>query len=238
MKKIPDKLMCILALAVILLFGITTDYAHGFGTRSFDFILIGTIIPSDEEGNTKTYELWTDDDTWRFTVTKARVTTRASVTGSRLLMDIFPRKIKLLGPDRILAPLKQPEIVGKSFELGGRLYIQSRLFNLNRVEEVREKWRIKVNHSAKSDGTIVFRVSPEGQPAIVVTVEIKDGTKKRKVAAVIRDALKDKLPKDGYHVKRDNFVDVLIKPRPETPDFGLEIVSNSVQEVSITLHRE
>jgi hypothetical protein len=139
MKKTPYKLMFILAMAVITIFGITTDYARGFGTRSFDFILIGTIIPSDEEGNTKTYELWTDDDTWRFTVTKARVTTRASVTGSRLLMDIFPRKIKLLGPERILAPLKQSKTVGKSFKLGGRLYIQSRLFNLNTVEEVVEE---------------------------------------------------------------------------------------------------
>jgi hypothetical protein len=139
MKETPYKLMCILALAVILIFGITTDYARGFGTGSFDFVLIGTIIPSDEEGNPKTYELWTDDDTWRFTVTGAHVTTRASVTGSRLLMDIFPRKIKLLGPEKVLAPLKQPEIVGKRFKLGGRLYIQSRLFNLNTVEEVVEE---------------------------------------------------------------------------------------------------
>ena len=238
MNKSLDKRKCILALAFILLFGIMNDYAFGYGADSFDFILIGTVIPSDEEGNTKTYDLWTDENKWRFAVTQAYVTTGASVSGWRLLMDIFPREIKLLGEETVIAPLKQPEIVGKNFKLGGRLHIRSRFFHLNIVEEVPKKWRIKVNHSAESDGTIVFRVSPEGQPAIVVTVEIKDGTRKMKAAAMIRDALQDKLPKDGYHVERDDFKDVLIKRRGDTPKFDLEIVSNSVQDINITLQKE
>lgn len=100
------------------------------------------------------------------------------------------------------------------------------------------KWRIKVNHSAKSDGTIVFRVSPKNQPSIDVTVHIKNLTTENHVAAKIRDAFKEQLPRDGYHVERDDFEDVLIKKRGDTPNFGLELVSSSVEKVSIRMHKE
>jgi hypothetical protein len=37
--------------------------------------------------------------------------------------------------------------------------------------ELSNKWRIKVNHDAKSDCTMVFRVSPKDQTAIDVTAQ-------------------------------------------------------------------
>ena len=101
--------------------------------------MIGTFISPDKKGNTKTYELWTDEKTWRFAVTKARVMSRASVSGWRLLSEIFPRKIKLFGDERVTAPLKQPEIVGKAFKLRGSLYVNQKTFHLNIVEEVVEE---------------------------------------------------------------------------------------------------
>ena len=122
-----------------LVFGFTNAHALVVGTGSFDVLLIGTFITLDEKGNTKTFELWTDKDKWRFKVTKSRNMGQEDVTGSRILMDIFPRRIKLLGDERVIAPLKQPEIVGKNFKLRGRLYIGSKWFHLNIVEEIIEE---------------------------------------------------------------------------------------------------
>lgn len=136
MKKTSDKKMYILSLAFILIFGITNANALAAGTGPFDVLLIGTFISPDEKGNPKTYELWTDEEKWRFTVTKAYVMSRASVSGWRLLSDIFPRKIKVFGDERVTAPLKQPEIVGKTFKLRGSLYVNNKRFHLNIVEEV------------------------------------------------------------------------------------------------------
>jgi hypothetical protein len=139
MKKTPNKSMCILALAFILIFGITNARALVVGTGSFDVLLIGTFISPDEKGNSRTFDLWTDKDKWRFKVTKSRNMGQADVSGSRLLMEIFPRKINLFGDERILAPLKQPELEGKNFKLRGRLYINAKRFHLNIVEEVVEE---------------------------------------------------------------------------------------------------
>lgn len=104
--------------------------------------------------------------------------------------------------------------------------------------DLSNKWRIKVNHSAKSDGKIVFRVSPKGQAPIDVTVEIKKGTRENKVAIEIRDEFKYRLSPKKYHIERDDWEDVLIKRRGDTPNFGLELISNSVQKVSINLRKE
>ena len=48
-------------------------------------------------------------------------------------------KIRLFGHERVVAPLKEPEIVGKTFKLRGRLYVSSKRFNLSIVEEVLEE---------------------------------------------------------------------------------------------------
>jgi hypothetical protein len=69
-------------------------------------------------------------------------------------------------------------------------------------------------------------------------VEIMAHTRENRVAAAIRDVLKAQLPRDGYHVERVDFEDVLIKKRGDTPNFGLELVSNSVEGISITIHKE
>ena len=139
MKKTPNKKICILILAFILIFGITNDYARGFGTDSIHIRLAGTFISPDEKGNTKTFELWTDEEKWRFTVTKAIIMSGAAVNGWRVLAEIRPKKIKLIGEESLIAPLKQPEIVGRTFKLRGSLYVNNKRFHLNIVEEVVEE---------------------------------------------------------------------------------------------------
>jgi len=120
-----------------LVFGFTNTHAQVFiRTAPFDVLLIGAFISLDEKGNSKTYELRNQEDKWRFKVTEARVMSGASTSGWRVLSEIFPRKISLYAEERILAPLKQPEIVGKTFKLRGWLNINTKRFNLNFVDEI------------------------------------------------------------------------------------------------------
>ena len=44
------------------------------------------------------------------------------------------------------------------------------------------KWRVNVSESAKSDGTILFRVTPKDGTAVDVPVAIKDGTSENHVS--------------------------------------------------------
>ena len=124
-------------------------------------------------------------------------------------------------------------------DLIGNYECSSSFFSLRNREPPSSKLRgIKVIHNAKSDGTIVFRVSPKDQLSIDVTIQIKKGTNENRVAVEIREAFQAQLPKDGYHIQRDDFEDVLVKKRGDTPNFGLELVSNNVENVSIKLHKE
>lgn len=100
------------------------------------------------------------------------------------------------------------------------------------------KWRIEVSEGAKSSGVMVFRVSPKGQPAIDVTVHINDGLRENMVAQAIKDAFREQLPSDGYHVERDDGEDVLVKRRRNTPRFGLDLISSDVKAVRINLDKE
>jgi len=100
------------------------------------------------------------------------------------------------------------------------------------------KWRIEVSEGAKSNGTMVFRITPKNQAGLTVEVEIKDGMGENKVAARIRDAFKAQLPKDGFHMERDDGEDVLVKKRGDTPRFALALISSNVKAVRIHIEEE
>ena len=136
MTKRCNKKMCVLALAFILMLGITQTHARVVNTGTVDMLLIGTFISPNAEGNSRTFDLWTKEDNWRFTVTKARAMSGAGVTAWRILSEIFPRRIMLLGNEKLISPLKKSEIVGKNFKLRGTLYIVSKRYHLRSVEEV------------------------------------------------------------------------------------------------------
>ena len=123
----------------LVLLGITNASSGIVRTGPFEVVMIGQFMSGDVKGDTKIYELWTEEDKWQFKVNKIRLMSSASVTGWRLLNEVYPRRIKLLGFDQMIKPLRQPEIGGKKFKLKGRLYINSRSFHLSRVEEVLEE---------------------------------------------------------------------------------------------------
>jgi hypothetical protein len=84
------------------------------------------------------------------------------------------------------------------------------------------------------DGEIVFRVTPQGGEAVEIAVQIETGTGENAVARRIRDAFRQQLVGD-YKIKTDDGEEVTIRARGETPDFTIELVSNSVQRTSIDI---
>jgi hypothetical protein len=99
------------------------------------------------------------------------------------------------------------------------------------------KWRVNVSESAKSDGTILFRVTPKDGTAVDVPVAIKDGTGENHVARTIRDAFRATLDKDEFHSETDDGEDVLLKKR-KGPDFELKFVESDVKAVRIHVRKE
>jgi len=100
------------------------------------------------------------------------------------------------------------------------------------------KWRLQFSGGANSDGVIILRLSPKGGAPQEVSIAIEDGRGENGVAKDVTESLKAQLPGDIYHVERDDGEDVLIKKRRGTADFGVEILSNTVEGVRINPDRE
>jgi hypothetical protein len=106
------------------------------------------------------------------------------------------------------------------------------------IASTSNKWRLQFSGGADSNGVIVLTFTPVGGEPITVDIAVKDGTPENGVARTVTEALKASLPKDGFHVERDDGEDVLIKQRHGAAEFGIEIVSNSVEGVRINPDRE
>jgi hypothetical protein len=100
------------------------------------------------------------------------------------------------------------------------------------------KWRIEMSGEARSSGDIVFRVTPRQGEAVDVNVDIESGRNENNVAKDVRDALAAKLSPDRYTIEVDDGEDILIKKKDGQPDFALELVESSVQNVSIKVEAE
>ena len=100
------------------------------------------------------------------------------------------------------------------------------------------KWRIEMSGQALTTGEIQFRVTPRQGESVDVNVGIKSGRSENNVAKDVRDALAAKLSPDRYTVEVDDGEDILIKKKDGQPDFALELVESSVQNVSIKVEGE
>jgi len=69
------------------------------------------------------------------------------------------------------------------------------------LADTSNKWRIKVDGGANSDGEMIFHVTPKNGETIVVRVTMKNGTGENRVAKTIRDAFEVQLLGDLYHVE-------------------------------------
>jgi len=103
---------------------------------------------------------------------------------------------------------------------------------------ISNKWRIEVDGGANSDGEMIFHVTPYEGSAIVITVTVKDGTGENRVAKTIRNAFKEQLPEDQFHIEVDDGEDVLVKKKFGEKNFALSFVSSTVKHTEIELERE
>lgn len=100
------------------------------------------------------------------------------------------------------------------------------------------KWRVEFSGGAESDGAIALKITPKGGEPIEASIEIKKGASENHVAKAVVEGLKAQLPKEAYHVERDDGEDVLLKKKRGAADFGVEIVSNTVKGVRINPEHE
>jgi hypothetical protein len=99
------------------------------------------------------------------------------------------------------------------------------------------KWRIEVKEGANNDGVARFRVTPKGEAAIDVTVNIKDGRSENGVARDVKNAFKTALDPKRFHVEGDDGEDVLVK-KLGGPDFSIELVESTLKGTHFDLERE
>ena len=100
------------------------------------------------------------------------------------------------------------------------------------------KWRIEIDGQAVKTGDMEFRVTPSQGDAIDVVATIRSGRSENNVAKDVRDAFAAKLSPERYTVEVDDGEDVLIKKKEGQPDFALELVESSVQNVSVKIEGE
>lgn len=100
------------------------------------------------------------------------------------------------------------------------------------------KWRIEVSEGARSDGEMIFQITPRSGQAQLVTVPIQSSFGENHVARAIRDAFRDQLDSDQFHIERDDGEDVLVKKHRGEAGFALRIISSSVKAVRIRVQKE
>jgi len=100
------------------------------------------------------------------------------------------------------------------------------------------KWRLQFSGKADSDGVITITVHPKGGEPITTAIAVENNTGENAVAKTVVKGLEANLPKDGYHVERDDGEDVLVKKRHGAANFDLTIDSNTVKGVRINRDRE
>jgi hypothetical protein len=100
------------------------------------------------------------------------------------------------------------------------------------------KWRLQFSGNAESDGVITMKFTPKKGEPTVAEIPIKKGTSENSVAKAVVKALKAQLPKDQYHIERDDGEDVLVKRKSGGVYFGYELVSNTVKGVRINPDKE
>ena len=99
------------------------------------------------------------------------------------------------------------------------------------------KWRIEVSDTAKSAGSMLFRLTPKDGTPIEVTVAIAEGRSENNIAKDIRTALKAALDPKTFHTEVDDGEDVLVKKR-KGPEVALVLVESTVQNTRINIEKE
>jgi hypothetical protein len=101
------------------------------------------------------------------------------------------------------------------------------------------KWRIKFDNEAKSDGTLVFRLVMKDTKVepITVSIPISKGTNENSSAGKVKSALQKAFPRD-FNVEKDDGESVLVKLNVIEGSSSLVLLSNDVKNLKIKIKKE
>lgn len=101
------------------------------------------------------------------------------------------------------------------------------------------KWRIVFDNRAKTNGTLVFRMTLQGSDTdpVIVRIPIKKGTGENNAADAVKLALRKAFPKK-FKVEGDDGESVLVKLNFVEGRSSLELLSNDVKNLKIKIRKE
>ena len=101
------------------------------------------------------------------------------------------------------------------------------------------KWRVKFDNEAKSDGTLVFRLVMKDTKVepITVNIPIKKGTNENSAASKVKSTLQKAFPRD-FNVEKDDGESVLVKLNVIEGSSSLVLLSNDVKNLKIKIRKE
>lgn len=101
------------------------------------------------------------------------------------------------------------------------------------------KWRIVFDNRAKTNGTLVFRMTLQGSDAdpVIVRIPIKKGTGENNAADAVKLALRKAFP-NKFKVEGDDGESVLVKLNFVEGRSSLELLSNDVKNLKIKIRKE
>ena len=101
-----------------------------------------------------------------------------------------------------------------------------------------DDYRISVDDDANSDGEIVFRMTWKDGGSKDVTVPIKKGTNENEIARTIKAAFVEQIGTKKYNIEMEDGENVIIERSGGKGDTSLVLVSNSVKNVDVKVHRD
>jgi hypothetical protein len=101
------------------------------------------------------------------------------------------------------------------------------------------KWRVTFDGKADADGEVVFNIIVDGKTTTITTA-VKKGTGENKVAKLVVTALDIQAPPKQFHFETDDGESVLFKKKTGmgVPDFGVQLVNNSVPGISVKIKKD
>ena len=99
------------------------------------------------------------------------------------------------------------------------------------------KWRVRFENTAKSDGELVFRVTEKGADPVIVRIAIKKGTREGNSCDVVKRKLRKALPRD-FKVEGDDGDHVLVKHNFLEDRFSLELIGNDIKKLKVKISKE
>jgi hypothetical protein len=97
--------------------------------------ITGAFAPLDDTRRSvlQTLTVQVKDHKWKMRIREIKALTATTSSGWGLLKDLFPPRLRLTGPDELIARLQQDNIAGQILVLEGRLYVGDHMLYLTAV---------------------------------------------------------------------------------------------------------